>query len=374
MSEDAVTIDGEESACVAGAGKEASVGSESKGIDNIFARRPKLIGSALRAYAVDAAREKRRKRDEWLLLRRNLSGTRCARGNGCRALRSGDDGGRSLPGAWLLANRGDVDGAVGGDGERSDFTSGSLVENEAFRFRCGGILGVLGGSLCGTPGDAQNASAGFRAGDEVAFCVECQNANVSFVAGVEEFALAVGRDSEDLPLVTGGDIESPIGRKSEVPDVFGFGIEEHGFLARRRNPVNLAVGRSADVKSAFGVKDNGLRGKVSGIEEDSRFAVRIEAKYFRRRPSGSVERALGIKADGPKIGSIRVGKQGDFRREFEAAVAAHRHAMGGAFEEIFVGGLAPAAGVLGEGGREAEDGKEVEDTNGAKDAQQACST
>src|ERR1700693_1993458 len=71
--------------------------------------------------------------------------------------------------------------------------------------------------------------------------------------------------------------------KKRGPRCISFGIERTGFLLGSKNPVNLAVGRSADVKSAFGVKSNGLRGEVSGIEEDSRFAVRIEAKYFRRR-------------------------------------------------------------------------------------------
>jgi len=141
MGENAVSIDGEESACVAGTGKEPSVGSESKGIDNIFARSPKLFRRALWADAVDGAGEKRRKGNEGLLLRRNLPGTRCAAGvDGCRALSGGDDGAGSLPDAWLLTNRGDVDGALGGDGERSDFTSGSFVENEAFGFRRGRIL------------------------------------------------------------------------------------------------------------------------------------------------------------------------------------------------------------------------------------------
>ena len=129
-----------------------------------------------------------------------------------------------------------------------------------------------------------------------------------FVAGVEKLAFAVGPDGEDLSFVTGGDIKSSVGRKSEVPDVFRFGFEENGFLAGSRDPVNLAVGRSADIQSAFGVKGDSLRGEIRGIESDDRFTVRIEAKYFRRRAAGSVENALGIEAYGPKIGSIRVGK------------------------------------------------------------------
>src|SRR6266403_2105593 len=306
MGEDAVPIDGEERAAVAGTGQEAAIGSESEGVDDIFARRPELFRCALGADAVDAAGDNRRKGDE-RLLRRSLAGTRyAARSNGCRALRRGDDGAGSLPGTRLLANRGDVDGAVGGDSERSDLTFGSFVENETFGFRRSRIFGVLGGCLRGTPRDAQYAAAGFGAGDETSFCVEGQNSNVSFVAGVEEFTLAVGRDRKDLSFVTGGDVESAVGSEREIPNIFCFGIEENGLLSRSRDPVNLAVGRSADIKSAF-----------------------------------------GIEADGPKIGSIRVGEQGEFGSEFEAAVAAHRDAMRGAFEEFIVSGLAPAAGVLG---------------------------
>src|SRR5258706_376716 len=195
MGEDAVPIDGEESDAVAGTGQEAAIGSESEGVDDIFARRPKLFRCALGADAVDAAGDNRRKGDE-RLLRRSLAGTRyAARSYGCRALRRGDDGAGSLPGTRLLANRGDVDGAVGGDGD--------------------------------------------------------------------------------------------------IPNIFCFGMEEKGLLPRSRDPVNLAAGRSADIKAALGVKGDGLCGKVGGIEADGGLAGRIEAKYFRGRPACSVERALG---------------------------------------------------------------------------------
>src|SRR5713226_8552820 len=154
MGEDAVPIDGAESTVVACTGQEAAVGSKPERVDNIFARRPKLFRSAVGADAVDAAGEKRRKGDEGLL-RLDLAGTHYAAGSdGCRALRGGDDGGGSLSGARLFTNRGDIDGAVGGDSERSDFALGGFIENEAFGFRCGRIFGVLGRCLRRTPGDA----------------------------------------------------------------------------------------------------------------------------------------------------------------------------------------------------------------------------
>src|SRR2546421_1452455 len=63
-----------------------------------------------------------------------------------------------------------------------------------------------------------------------------------------------------------------------------------------------------------------------------------------------------IEVDGPKIRGIGVGKQGDFGREFEAAVAAHSHTVRRAFEKFFVSGLAPAAGVGGGEGGGGEEG------------------
>ncbi len=101
-------------------------------------------------------------------MRLDLAGSHNAAGSdGRRSLRSGDDGAGSLSGALLLTNRRDVDGAVGGDSEGSDFTLGGFVQNEAFGFRRRRILGVLAGGLRGTSRDAQNAAAGFGAGDKV---------------------------------------------------------------------------------------------------------------------------------------------------------------------------------------------------------------
>src|SRR5438309_6390148 len=102
MRKNAVTIDGEESPAVAGPRQEAAIGSKSKGVDHVFARRPKLFRGAIGADAVDAAGEQSRKRNE-RLLRGSLAGTRWAAGhNGWRALWVGDDGARSLPNALLL--------------------------------------------------------------------------------------------------------------------------------------------------------------------------------------------------------------------------------------------------------------------------------
>src|SRR5258708_4060473 len=132
---------------------------------------------------------------------------------------------------------------------------------------------------------------------------------MSFVAGVRKFTFAVMRNRKELSFVTCSDVESAIGRKREVPDVFGFGIEENGLLAGRRDTVDLAIGRSADVQNAFGVKGDGLGGEVGRIKNYVGFAARIETKDFRRRTTRRVQSTLGINAQGPKIGSVCVCKQ-----------------------------------------------------------------
>jgi len=109
---------------LAGAGKEGVPSEASpRGIDNIFRREVQSSsGRAPRGLiAVDAAGEKRRKGNEWLLLRGKPVRHPPAPpgGDGLSwPCAFGDDSAGSLPGAWLLTNRGDVDGAVGGDGER----------------------------------------------------------------------------------------------------------------------------------------------------------------------------------------------------------------------------------------------------------------
>src|ERR1700674_904288 len=104
MGEDAMTIDGEESAAVAGPGKEAAIGSESESVNDIFARRPELFRCAVGADAVDAAGEKRRKRGEGLLGLELAGSDYAACGNGCRALRGGDDGAGRLSHALLFTD------------------------------------------------------------------------------------------------------------------------------------------------------------------------------------------------------------------------------------------------------------------------------
>ncbi len=134
--------------------------------------------------------------------------------------RSNHDVGCSPASARLFTNRGGVNGAVGGDSKRGDFTLGSLVEDEA-----------IGGGFSGSARNAKDAAARFGAGDEIAVAVEGEDADVGFVAGVKELAFAVGRNGEDLALVASGDVKGTVGSEGEIPDVFGFGVEEDGFFA-----------------------------------------------------------------------------------------------------------------------------------------------
>src|SRR6266478_889000 len=154
VGEDTVAIDGQKSAAVTGPCEEATVGSESESVNDIPARRPKLFRCPVGADAVNAAREQWGKWTE-RLLRLDLAATDyAAGGDRRRALRRGDNRAGSLPGALLLANRGDVDGAIGGDRQGSDFAFGCFIEDETFRFcRCR-IHGVFGGSSRRTLRDA----------------------------------------------------------------------------------------------------------------------------------------------------------------------------------------------------------------------------
>src|SRR5229473_6549914 len=360
LCENTAAVNGKKRAVVAGTGEEAAVGGETESVDDVFAGRPEFFRGAVRAEAIDAAGEKWREGNE-LLLQLRLAGTylasRCE--GGCALRSSNHDVGRGAAGARLFTNGGGIESAVGCDGKRGDFALGSFVENETFS--------------CGFPRIAryaEDAAAGFRAGNQIAAAVEGEDADVSFVAGVEELAFAVGRNGEDLAFVAGGDEERAVGSKGEIPDIFCFGVKEYGFFASRGNLVDLAVGGGADIERALGVEGDGLSGKVRGVEHDGWFAVRIKAKYFCGRAAGGEECAFRIESDGPEIGGIGVGEKRELGSELEAAVASNSDTVGGAFQEFFIGGLAPATGVL----RMEGDGNEVKDAKEVEDSEIPCST
>src|SRR6266403_5430112 len=125
-----------------------------------------------------------------------------------------------------------------------------------------------------------------------------------FVAAIEKFALAIRRDSENLPLVAGCDEESAVRAKSEIPDVFRFRIKEDGFFARRGNAVDLAVRRRGHIKRAFRVEGNGLRDEIGRLENDGRLArsAAFKAEDLCRGSAGGVKRSLCVDAQRPEIG------------------------------------------------------------------------
>ena len=57
LRENAATVNGEERAVVAGAGEKSAVGGETEGVNDVFARGPKLFGRAIGAESIDAAGE-----------------------------------------------------------------------------------------------------------------------------------------------------------------------------------------------------------------------------------------------------------------------------------------------------------------------------
>lgn len=281
-------------------------------------------------------------------------------------MRRGDDRSWSWSGgALFFADGGNINGAVWSDGESGDFLLRGFVEDEAFGggCSCAGIFSFAWGFGIGAR-DAKDAAVGFGAGQKILVRVEREDTDVGLVTAVKEFAFAVGRDGEDQAFVAGGDVENAVGAKSDVPDVFCFGIEEDGFFAGGGDAIDLAVGRSGDVKSAFGVEGDSLGDEIGRVKDDSGFACPIEAKNFCGRTASGVERAFGVDAKRPEIRGVGVGEESKFRGELESAVAANSNTVSGAFEEFFVRGLEPAAGVFGVERRR----KEVEE---AKDVQEA---
>ena len=296
-----------------------------------------------------------------------IAADRAASGDRGGSLRRGDDGGSRRPSALLFADGRNVDVAVGSDGEGRDFALGGFVEDEAIGG--GGVFvfrRVVDAAFGSGTSHANNAPARLRSGEQIAVGVEVEDADVSFVAVVEELAFAVRCDGKNLAFVSGSDVKSAVGGESEIPDIFCFGIEEDGFFAGSRDAIDLAVGRGGDVQGAFGVESDGLHGKIGGFEKGHGLAVGVEAKHLCGGATGSVERALGADAHRPQIGSVGIGEQSKSWRKLEAAVAADGDAVRVALEKFFVGGLPPIAGVLGERkGREEQQAKKADEVKDA---------
>src|SRR6267154_162772 len=138
-----------------------------------------------------------------------------------------------------------------------------------------------------------------------------------FVAAIEKFTLAIRRDTENLPLISGCDEESTVRAKSEIPDVFRFRIKEDGFFAGWRNAIDLAVRRRGHIKHGFGVEGNCLRDEIGRLENGGGLTccAAFKAEDLCRGAAGGVKRALGIDAQRPEIGSVGIGDKRKFRRK-----------------------------------------------------------
>src|SRR5438552_18744282 len=104
MRENAVPIDCEESAAIARACQQAAIRCKAEGVNDVFARRPKLFRCPVGADAVDAARDKSWKWSE-RLLGLGLPWVHDWASEGSRALRGRDNRGVSLSGALLCPHR-----------------------------------------------------------------------------------------------------------------------------------------------------------------------------------------------------------------------------------------------------------------------------
>ena len=96
LRENAVAIDGQQRAVVAGAGEKAAIGSESERVDDVVAGSPKFFRRAFGGEPIDAAGKSGRKRDEGCsvaLVPRQPSDASSAAREGGGSLRRGDDGG-----------------------------------------------------------------------------------------------------------------------------------------------------------------------------------------------------------------------------------------------------------------------------------------
>ena len=91
----------------------------------------------------------------------------------------------------LFSRSGGVDIARAVDGERGNFFLGRAVENEGLAIRRNAI----------------EKPAAIGPGNQISFEIECENANVDFIALEEERVLAVRADFVDFAAIAGGDIQ-----------------------------------------------------------------------------------------------------------------------------------------------------------------------
>ena len=256
----------------------------------------------------------------------------------------------------LLARCSGVDIAFAVDGERGNFFPGRAVENERFAIRR----------------DPVDQSAAIGTGNQVSLGIECEHANVNFIALEEKRVLAVGADFVDFAVIAGGDIQGASIVENDIPDVLGAGIEvgsrgpgclciglRSGLAAFRGfETIHLAVGCGRGVDGAVFVDDQSLHLQFLRLEDGRALTIGRDAIDPGWRSGGSVDVARGIGCDRPDVGRRRGRKRFERRSEFEAALTAQSDAIGSALGQFFELGLFPGAGALGESeGGQCEGGK-----------------
>ena len=231
-------------------------------------------------------------------------------GAGCRY---DDNLGRRRSHALFADTRGiDVAGRV--DVERGNLFFRRAIENERLAGRR----------------DAVDQPASVGAGNQVAPRIEMQDADVGFVALEKQRMFARFLDPENLPLVTGGDIDPPLRVLGQVPDVLGFRIEEDrggvarvhrklrclrrrggcvGFRCRRgarrcavHNLVHLPVGRGSGVNRPARIHHQCLHLQFLRLKDDAGLAGGRHAIHPSRRARSRVDVALRVSGDRPHIG------------------------------------------------------------------------
>src|SRR5262249_49138253 len=155
--------------------------------------------------AINAARKHGRKSHErsWRLRLIADSARRAASRNRGRSGWRRDNRGAWRDDALFFADRGRIDRTVRSDGQRGEFAFRCFIKNEAFGRRPASRVFFFAFGLRRGARDAQDAAIGFRACDQIAVGIEGEYTDMGLVAGVEEFTLAVGWDSENLTFVAG---------------------------------------------------------------------------------------------------------------------------------------------------------------------------
>ena len=286
--------------------------------------------------------------------------------------------------AALVAHAGRVDGPVCAHGHRRDLAPWSLEQHVAFALRI----------------DSVDQPRTIRAGNQVAFGVPGQRADVLLVALEERFRLCVGPGGVDAvhrSRTAGGDVQPPGCVEGQVPYVvrlpirfvgawiflglFSFaclflglglssfsliqlaGVEDHRgaafILFRGRiglQLVNLPAGQRSRVERSILPQANNLHAHIPGLEERKRFAVLAHAQYRGRRGGSHKGRSAFVDCYRPHECRGCGEYLGQARPLAQMAVAGKRNPLRRALFKLLDAGLGPQVGALRQGRKRVGDG------------------